>query len=80
MPVAPVLEAAKRAAQLIIDEQWYTPGMLRAVRGLRDGSLGAAPALADSPGSLLPRELRGFARNSEDWGTARLGPDSHWWR
>lgn len=29
--------------------------------------LGAAPALADSPGSLLPREFRGFARNSEDW-------------
>jgi predicted dehydrogenase len=82
--IAEVMDAAKRRAQLIIDDAWYTPGTMRAVE--RIGTAAAAPFLSLADGEMLPREIRGFGVNSEDWGThgngagGGVGPASEWWQ
>ena len=55
--------------QLIIDDAWYTPGTMQALDRLGVGGMGSAPMLAVADGAMLPREIRGFGVNSEDWGT-----------
>lgn len=65
MSIAEVMDAAKRRAQLIIDDAWYTPGTMRALDRLGLEGMGSAPVLSVADGAMLPREIRGFGVNSE---------------
>jgi len=42
---------------------------MQALDRLGVGGMGSAPMLAVADGAMLPREIRGFGVNSEDWGT-----------
>jgi hypothetical protein len=83
--IAEVMEVAKKRAQLIIDDAWYTPGTRRALERQGPSGMGSAPVLTLADGEMLPREVRGFGVNSEDWGThgngagGGTGPAAKWW-
>jgi hypothetical protein len=47
--------------------------------------MGSAPVLSVAEGAMVPREIRGFGLNSQDWGThgngagGGTGPAANWW-
>ena len=80
-----VMQSAKRRAQLIVDDAWYTPGTSRALARQGPRAMGSAPVLSVAEGAMVPREIRGFGLNSQDWGThgngagGGTGPAANWW-
>ena len=76
-----VLAPARRAAQVVIDREWYTPGTARAL-GHPGGRLGAAPFLAlvtdDDARQMVGQAIMGQRALARET-TASAIPEEHMW-